>query len=171
MSRGGGVPALLGSFLPPWKNSTISCGPPPSEQPSQEQSAAVVEDAAVPDCKGAPSTDDVMAAFSRGDIDRAVEWLEALLSTAKGRTAQNYFLLGEAHRHSGEALTALEQYQVALGMAVESSLISAIRYSRGLCFMAIEEWYAAVEQFESTRPNDLPIEVSLHACHSAFTTS
>jgi tetratricopeptide (TPR) repeat protein len=105
-----------------------------------------------------------MAAFARGEVEQATARLEsALAEWPAERTAQNYFLLGEARRHEGSPRLALGHYRSALALSAASEAggggegrryetTGAIHYSRGLCFMALGEWYAAAEQFESVPP-------------------
>ena len=72
-------------------------------------------------------------------------------------------MLGEARRLNGDARRALEEYRLALPLVQDDeATLGAVYFSRGLCFMAIQEWYAAAEQFQSI-PQPQPPEALVSA--------
>ena len=101
--------------------------------------------------------------FARGELDAVVSELGEAVHAPGGQTATNYFMLGEAHRLLGVSKQALDNYRQALLLPGDDGVTKgAIYFSRGLCFMSLEEWVAAAEQFESI-PNPKPPEALVSA--------
>ena len=113
---------------------------------------------------------EVLACFARGELAAAEARLAATVAArdGAGRSARNYLLLGEARRLAQQPQRALEDFRLALSSRGAAEVAGATHYSRGLCFMAIGEWYAAAESFMQSAPGDaeLPAEalVSIGTC-------
>ena len=106
---------------------------------------------------------DALSMFARGDLESVIDGMVEAVRQVEGQTGQNYFMLGEARRLSGDPRRALEEYRLALPLVHDDeATLGAIYFSRGLCFMSIGEWYAAAEQFQSV-PHPQPPEALVSA--------